>query len=80
MFFLCLVPSHSSHSDVSFYHAVPFIITSVLTMALILLLDPRETLWVIGALVLICVLVPVWKYVLQGYKVQLRGPWDIAHV
>jgi ABC-type cobalamin transport system permease subunit len=61
-------------------YAVPLVITAILSTALILLLDETETLWVCVVLAIICVVVPTWKFYLQRYKVQLRGPWDIAHV
>jgi len=59
---------------------VPLIITSILSVALMVLLDEKERLGVGTMLTIICGVVPIWKYHLQRYKVLLRGPWDIAHV
>ena len=56
------------------------LVSGILTMALIILLEPAETLMVLVITSFIGIFVPIWKYYLQYYKIKLRGPWDIAHV
>jgi len=59
---------------------VPMFVSGILTLALTILLEPKETLMVLIVAGFIGIFVPIWKYHLQHYKVRLRGPWDIAHV
>lgn len=59
---------------------VPMLLSGILTLALILLLEPGETLMVLIITSFIGIFVPLWKYHLQYYKSRLRGPWDIAHL
>jgi len=59
---------------------VPMFVSGILTFALILLLEPVETLMVLAITSFIGVFVPLWKYYLQHHKIWLRGPWDIAHI
>jgi len=59
---------------------VPLVITILLTLATLILLEPLEIVTVVITLVLLCVLVPFWNFLLQSSKISLRGPWDIAHV
>ena len=35
---------------------------------------------VLGVLLVICVISPTWRYRLQQIKIQVSGPWDIAHI
>ena len=60
--------------------SVPMFVSGILTLALTILLEPRETLMVLIVTAFLGIFVPIWKYHLQHYKVRLRGPWDIAHV
>mmetsp|Transcript_20762 Transcript_20762/g.42724 ORF Transcript_20762/g.42724 Transcript_20762/m.42724 type:complete len:348 (-) Transcript_20762:166-1209(-) len=59
---------------------VPMFVSGILTLALTILLEPRETLMVLIVTAFLGIFVPIWKYHLQHYKVRLRGPWDIAHL
>ena len=51
-----------------------------LTAGTFLLLEPLEIIVASVILLVICVVAPIWKYWLQGYKTTLRGPWDLAHI
>ncbi len=64
----------------SFYPLVPIFVSGILTVALIILLEPIETLMVLIVTAFVGLFAPMWKYRLQYHKVRLRGPWDIAHV
>eukprot|EP00536_Pseudo-nitzschia_multiseries_P001724 jgi/Psemu1/294545/fgenesh1_pm.22_\ len=59
---------------------VPLFVSGILTFALILLLEPGETLIVLAITMFVGIFVPLWKYYLQHHKIWLRGPWDIAHI
>jgi len=59
---------------------IPVFVSGILTLALIILLEPTETLMVLIVTSFLGIFVPIWKYHLQFYKTSLRGPWDIAHV
>lgn len=45
-----------------------------------LLMSTYEALFAGAMFLTLCFLVPCWVYILDSTKVQLRGPWDIAHV
>ncbi|KAL3943057.1 MAG: hypothetical protein SGBAC_002834 [Bacillariaceae sp.] len=62
------------------YEAVPFAMTLQLVFMTFLLMNANEAIFAGAIFATFCLLVPVWVYVLQSSKVQLRGPWDIAHV
>jgi hypothetical protein len=55
-------------------------ITLLLTAATFVMLEPIEIIVSSVVLGVMCVVAPVWKWWLQGFKMTLRGPWDIAHV
>jgi len=59
---------------------IPMFVSGILTLALIILLEPTETLMVLMITSFLGIFVPIWKYHLQYYKTSLRGPWDIARV
>merc|ERR1712194_110624 len=54
---------------------VPMFVSGLLTLALIILLEPRETLMVLIVTAFVAIFAPFWKYHLQYVKAQLRGPW-----
>lgn len=58
----------------------PLTITAMLTAGTFLLLDQLEIIVASIILGIICVVAPIWKFWLQGYKTTLRGPWDLAHI
>jgi phosphatidylinositol glycan class C protein len=66
------------------YHAssaaVPPTIMIMLAAATFLLLESLEIAYVLSALAVLCIFVPLWIFLLQRSKIILRGPWDIAHV
>jgi len=59
---------------------VPMFVSGILTLALIILLEPTESVMVLMVTSFLGIFVPIWKYHLQYYKTSLRGPWDIARV
>ena len=59
---------------------VPLVMTLQLVFMTFLLLSTYEALFAGAIFFTLCLFVPLWVYILQSSKVQLRGPWDIAHV
>lgn len=45
-----------------------------------LLDDDMEYILVLGTMIVLVIIIPIWIYYLQSKKTLLRGPWDIAHV
>lgn len=66
----------SYHSTIT----VPVVMTGLILLVTFLLLQPYEMVFVASVFIVLCGFVPLWIYFLQASKIQLRGPWDIAHV
>ena len=63
------------------YSIVPLIITILLGVGTFMLLTYQEVIVTSVILGIICIVTPMWKcYVLERYKVLLRGPWDLPQV
>mmetsp|Transcript_31950 Transcript_31950/g.52743 ORF Transcript_31950/g.52743 Transcript_31950/m.52743 type:complete len:325 (+) Transcript_31950:188-1162(+) len=61
-------------------YVILFTILMLAAATYVLLESMQEKIIFVGVLVTICWVAPAWKYHLQCYKVNIHGPWDIAHI
>lgn len=57
-----------------------WIITASVLVSTLLLMSSAHRMVLLTAVVLLGLIVPCWKYVVQSQKRLLRGPWDIPSV
>jgi len=80
----CFYPA-TRHAVAAAFHpstspALWLVTGGVVAATLVLLQQPRQIALVSLTLLMIFLVVPCWKYVLQHHKVLVRGPWDIPTV